>query len=223
MRARSPMVLVPARTTASVAHPCPPPARPDWVLCSCADKALPSFLAVNGDLLCYSKCNDTTEYQIASPQPECCSKTCPDGYPVSVSQEQCRTNTRPFFFKDRACTLRKSGSPTCVNLTATVDPPTVDLICPRNSVNVTNSSGNVTCYACSSGTPTKDGNGDVLCPPVLSDCPPKYKKCGPYCYSSTDSDLASVLSLLRPEKCKAFLSNFSNCIGPCPTVTPARG
>lgn len=22
---------------------------------------------------------------------------------------------------------------------------------------------------------------------------------------------------------KAFLSNFSNCIGPCPTVTPARG
>lgn len=86
MRARSLMVLVPARTTASIAHPCPPAARPDWVLCSCADKAFPSFLAVNGNLLCYSKCNDTTEYQIASPQPECCSKTCPDGYPVSVSQ-----------------------------------------------------------------------------------------------------------------------------------------
>lgn len=192
--------------------------------CYCADKAFPSFLAVNGALLCYSKCNDTTEFQIASPTPKCCSRTCPDGFPVSVSQEQCRTATRPFFFEDRACTLRKSAGPTCVDLKPTMDPPTVNPVCPKNSVNVTDStSGAVTCYVCSSGTPTKDSSGNVTCPPVLSDCPAKYKKCGPYCYSSADSDLVGVLSLLRPEKCKAFLSNFAKCIDVCPTIAPARG
>ncbi|KAL4420748.1 hypothetical protein ABPG75_010404 [Micractinium tetrahymenae] len=178
--------------------------------CYCPDRAFPSFLAVNGQLLCYSKCNDTTENQIASPVPKCCSKACPDGFPVSASQEQCRTATWPFFFADRSCTLRKSASPTCVDLKPTVDPPMVDPICPRNSVNVTDaSSGAVTCLPATSA-------------PLAH--PPRTPAATPCCYSSADADLVAVLALLRPEKCKSFLSNFAKCIDVCPTttVTPVR-
>ncbi len=79
-----------------------------------------------------------------STEPACRWRTLHAGLPEC--REQCRTNTRPFFFKDRACTPRKSGSPTCVNLTATVDPPTVDLICPRSEAAAL---GGLHCTVCS--------------------------------------------------------------------------